>query len=1048
MTLRSTSVIACVFTVAIVCSAITTVSAVPQPGWVTYRGNIGRSGYTIAPLPNKIEPLWVNSTIAGPSPAWPAPARGSYWQKLNKLTPRVTDDRTHHPVIVGERVLLASSTDDTVYCMDLTTGRTQWTFTTDGPVRYAPTVAGDFVYFGSDDGLVYCLALNTGRLIWSHLPGPDAQKIPGNGRLISRYPIRTGLVVDGGTVYACAGLFPSQGVYAAALRADTGEVIWKHRLNDRSPQGYMLATKDLLFVPMGRSNPFAIERATGKTVRDYKSVSGTVAIVTDDQLVATKKRDEGAALISSGQKDAAHLVNYPGRVMAVTPTHSYLINAGALMCLDRLRHSVVARESQAAHAELKKLGKVKTPQTGAVRAKINRLSEQAKACFAWSRAVGGGSAIIVSGDIVVVGGRNTVRGFDTKTGDMRWAHEIEGEAIGLASSGGLLVVTTGDGRVYAFGKRMSGKTVGIARPVITEPDTDDQIEKRATVMLAALPTRKGYAVVLGGESPKLVEALIRSSELQVTVICRDASTTAALRKRWIAAGVYGKRVSSLRVDDPQSAKPTFTEGFANLVVVDDKRWKPEQVKRLVAPYHGVAQLADGAIWRRGAVKGGGRWTHMYADLANSANGQDTYLTSRLDLQWFGGPGPNRMIDRHLRGPPPLSVGGRLFINGENVLIGCDANNGTELWELAMPDSQRYSMPYDCGYIAARTDAIFAAVRGECWILDTATGKPLKTIALPEQDKPALWGYVGIDGDDLYGSMMHPNAARLKPSRELIDADYRSHQPAVTSHTFFKCSAATGAIAWQHRGGAIVHATITIGGGRVYFVESRNDKSTAHKTGRILLSTLLASDAFLVALDANTGAKLWEKQLASAAAKNILYLSYDKERLILTGSSIASDKDAAYHLQALRADKGDAIWSVGHSNLKPNELFHGEQVHHPVILGNKLVAEPYIYDIASGKRINPNKNQDTPWTIKRPGHSCGTMSGTGNCVFFRAGNPTVLDLARNGEPGKRFTRLAPTRPGCWINIIPAGGLLLIPEASASCVCLFPLQTSMSFRPAAR
>jgi len=37
------------------------------------------------------------------------------------------------------------------------------------------------------------------------------------------------------------------------------------------------------------------------------------------------------------------------------------------------------------------------------------------------------------------------------------------------------------------------------------------------------------------------------------------------------------------------------------------------------------------------------------------------------------------------------------------------------------------------------------------------------------------------------------------------------------------------------------------------------------------------------------------------------------------------------------------------------------------------------------------------------------------------------------------------PGCWINIIPAGGLVLIPEASSGCTCGYPLQTSMAFIP---
>ncbi|GAG42434.1 unnamed protein product, partial [marine sediment metagenome] len=41
-----------------------------------------------------------------------------------------------------------------------------------------------------------------------------------------------------------------------------------------------------------------------------------------------------------------------------------------------------------------------------------------------------------------------------------------------------------------------------------------------------------------------------------------------------------------------------------------------------------------------------------------------------------------------------------------------------------------------------------------------------------------------------------------------------------------------------------------------------------------------------------------------------------------------------------------------------------------------------------------------------------------------------------------------RPGCWINFIPAGGLLLFPEASVSCMCPFPNMCSVAFKPATK
>ncbi len=38
-----------------------------------------------------------------------------------------------------------------------------------------------------------------------------------------------------------------------------------------------------------------------------------------------------------------------------------------------------------------------------------------------------------------------------------------------------------------------------------------------------------------------------------------------------------------------------------------------------------------------------------------------------------------------------------------------------------------------------------------------------------------------------------------------------------------------------------------------------------------------------------------------------------------------------------------------------------------------------------------------------------------------------------------------RPGCWINTIPANGLVLFPEASAGCTCSYPVNTTVALQP---
>ena len=405
-----------------------------------------------------------------------------------------------------------------------------------------------------------------------------------------------------------------------------------------------------------------------------------------------------------------------------------------------------------------------------------------------------------------------------------------------------------------------------------------------------------------------------------------------------------------------------------------------------------------------------------------------------------------MVDRHLRAPAPLCVAGRLIVPGENSLIGVDAYNGTVLWRRDVPESQRYFMPYDAGYIAAVGRELFIAVKQACWVIDTATGERMRKLSLPDvADNLAHWGYVGLYDGQLFGSAQKPTASRTNPSRELIDKDYSNERPVATGNAVFCLDPRDGNTRWVYQNGVIINSTITVNDGAVFFVESRNAKARQHTTGRMQLSTLLESEAFLVALDCQTGKVRWRQPLFEplSRSRNILYLQHAKGRLIASGS-YPEDNDSKYAVCVLDGANGERLWQATYIRGKAGEFGHGEQVHHPVALGDRIVAEPVIYDLETGKRISLNPD-DPDWRIVRPGSGCGTMSGAGDCVFFRAVNPTLLDLNPKTSGGERFQKLSPSRPGCWINVIPAAGLILIPEASASCVCHYSLQTSMAFLP---
>ena len=69
--------------------------------------------------------------------------------------------------------------------------------------------------------------------------------------------------------------------------------------------------------------------------------------------------------------------------------------------------------------------------------------------------------------------------------------------------------------------------------------------------------------------------------------------------------------------------------------------------------------------------------------------------------------------------------------------------------------------------------------------------------------------------------------------------------------------------------------------------------------------------------------------------------------------------------------------------------------------------------------------------------CGTISASASCFFFR--NDTAASFSLEEGQAKPVT--AETRPGCWINLLPAAGLLLAPEASSGCSCNYSVQTSL-------
>lgn len=447
--------------------------------WATYRADNSRSGVSPDELPGAVSEAWVWRSRHPPRPAWQGEAKWDGWNKVFDLKARQTFDRAFHAVVSGGRVYFGSSADDKVYCLDAATGRELWTFYTEGPVRLAPTVASGRVYVGSDDGNVYCLDAQDGHPLWKVRAAPADRRIPGNGRLISAWPVRTSVLVADETVYTTAGMFPSEGVHLLALDAATGTERWRQIQSDLPAQGYLLASNTRLYIPAGRDNPVVCDRATGKRIRVVDGNGGTYALLAGgDALVFGPGKTGQLNALDDGPSD--QLATFQGNQMIVAGERSYLHSDTELSALDRGRYLQLARERKAIsrrqgeiHKALRKLEKAEGNDPEKVQlktelaelgTKLDARTQSMEECLAWKIPCRWPLTLVLAGATLAAGGENEVAGIQATDGKILWTRPVAGAAYGIAASGGALFVSTDSGSIHCFRGSLQRAALNVPAP--------------------------------------------------------------------------------------------------------------------------------------------------------------------------------------------------------------------------------------------------------------------------------------------------------------------------------------------------------------------------------------------------------------------------------------------------------------------------------------------------------------------------------------------------------------------------------------------------------
>jgi outer membrane protein assembly factor BamB len=475
--------------------------------WATYRHDNRRSGATAENLRLPLKQVWRYDSPSAPVPAWTGPAKWDAYAGMKDPKHMRDFDSVFHVTVCGGAVFFGSSSDDAAHCLDAKTGKTIWTSHTDAPVRLPPTIVDGKAYFGSDDGRVYCVKASDGSAVWKYRAAPGDRCIPSNGKLVSLWPVRTGVLVADDKAYFAASLFPWResrfcGVDARTGK-DSGDGLFRTTASGYAMQGALLASDSKIFAPQGRSGAIVFSRKDGKFANPLgsKGDGGVHALLTkDSQLIygpgsktgwlavqdsSTRKRIgafSGALRIVLGEKTG--YIYKPGNLSTVNHAEHMRIGKQTAVLRDKQRKlggelKTLARAAKAKKGDKDKKGKKETPDQAAKRkaeqdkikaeqeknkarqekikaelktipAELKSLATAAAACFGWKADCPTAHELILAGDTIFLGGENVVHAISARDGKQLWKAPVDGKALGLAVAGGRLYVSTDKGKIHAF----------------------------------------------------------------------------------------------------------------------------------------------------------------------------------------------------------------------------------------------------------------------------------------------------------------------------------------------------------------------------------------------------------------------------------------------------------------------------------------------------------------------------------------------------------------------------------------------------------------------
>jgi outer membrane protein assembly factor BamB len=384
-------------------------------------------------------------------------------------------------------------------------------------------------------------------------------------------------------------------------------------------------------------------------------------------------------------------------------------------------------------------------------------------------------------------------------------------------------------------------------------------------------------------------------------------------------------------------------------------------------------------------------------------------------------------NRHGQGPAPLYYKGYMLVGGVDGICCMDAYNGRVLWIyplkglLADYDGIHHDVGIGetSGVFCLGGDSAFVRQGEYCYRIELSTGKlrgKFKTPAAADA-KNRRWGYLAYSDGILFGSMANQT--------HVVSPRYKLTKLRTESVSFFAMDPNTGKVKWSYKPkGSIRHNAIAIAGKRVYLIDRAivpQDNVTNPRRNGKHAKTLTPDkipSGTLLAFDADTGKELWRKQtdifgtqLAVSKKHSVLLMNYQAVR----HGFFALPSEIGNRLAGIDTNSGKRIW-------QRNAKYQSR----PVINDDKIYAQGGAWNLKTG--------EPEPFKLDRS-YGCGQMSASKHLMLFRSATLGYLDMTR----GSGTENYGGIRPGCWINAIPAGGMVLVPDGSSKCRCSYQMRS---------